>query len=78
MGLCQHSMSRLQIADGEKASSVESRCEYIEKRSCGQPTGGDPPTGVMGEVLIKPRREIWPCYETDTFASGLDWSFCMT
>ena len=32
----------------------------------------------MGEVLTTPHRKNWPCYETNTSASGLDWFFGTT
>jgi len=32
----------------------------------------------LGEVLTTPHRKNWPCYETWTRASGLDWYFCTT
>ena len=32
----------------------------------------------LDEVLTTPHGKKWPCYETDTHASGLDWSFGIT
>jgi len=32
----------------------------------------------LGEVLKTPRRKNWPCYETVTYASGLDLSLGAT
>ena len=32
----------------------------------------------LDEVLTIPHGKKWPCYETDTHASGLDWSFGIT
>jgi hypothetical protein len=29
----------------------------------------------LAEVLTTHHRKNWPCYETDTCASDLDWSF---
>jgi len=42
------------------------------------PTSGGPPSWGLGEVLTISQREKWPCYATDTSASGLDSTFCTT
>jgi len=34
-----------------------------------------PPAWGFSKVLTTPHRKDWPCYKTDTYASGLDLSF---
>jgi len=60
-------MARPLVADGGTASNTEDSCEYIELAVADSRQG---PAWRLGEVLITPR----PCYETDTFASDLDWT----
>jgi len=47
------------------------RIYWISSR--GQATRDGIPAWGLGEVLKTPRRKNWPCYETDTCASGMDW-----
>ena len=43
----------------------------VATSSRGEPTKGDPPALALGEVLTTPRLQNWPCYDKDTFASGM-------
>ena len=42
------------------------------RSSHGQPKKNGLPSWVLGQMLTNPRRKNWPCYETNTGASGLD------
>lgn len=44
-------------------------------RSHGQVKRDGPPVWSFGEVLTTPQLKSWPCYETYTCASGLEWYF---
>jgi hypothetical protein len=46
--------------------------------SSAQSTRGAPQAWDVGEVLTTPHRKNWPCYKTNTIASGLDWYFGTT
>jgi len=43
----------------------------------GKPTRGGPHAWGLGKVLTTPQCKTWPCYETDTCATCMDWFFVM-
>ena len=73
--VCHHPMAHSLVADGGMASNMDWRggellIYLISNR--GQPTRGGPPDWGLGEVPTTPHPENWPCFKTDTCASGLD------
>ena len=52
-------MAHLQVVDEGSASNMVGSCEYIEKRSRGQPTRGGLPAWGLGEMLTTPRRKTY-------------------
>jgi len=51
---------------------MEDSCDYIESIVVDSQQGLTLKSGGLGDVLTTPHPKNWPCYETDTYASGLD------
>jgi hypothetical protein len=54
VGSCHHSRSRSSAAEGGRVSIPGEELGMNRIRSRGQPARGDPPAGVLGEVLTSP------------------------
>ena len=59
----------------EKRPPVWRLTANILQSSRGQHTRGGPLGLESGEMVTNPHSKNWSCYETDSFASGLDRSF---